>query len=370
MANDLTPAQARRRALTQSAGQGLGISQPRHIQRMNGRFTLIEDTGEAIQLPGFDQEIGPFVDVIVIDANPAKSKVYYPPNTYDPNRPAPPHCYSDNGVGPSVNSLHPQAPTCARCPQSKIGSAISPFSGDQIAACRDRKKLAVLVSGQPGGAWLFDVPAASLRKWRDYIEWLVRQKHPDGTRMCDVTDMITRVYYAAGKPNILEFRSAGFTTPQISAYIDKVLETDDTTAMVGASDKAMPQEVFEQHQLAASTGDTPPAPAKAVQAPMPVQAPKFALVPPSGPGVQAPFVLTQASPDTAKKAAAPPANEPKRKYSGKKKAGQSDNMDVPDFLKSAPTPAFGMSEGASPDAGMAQAVADAFNIPTDNDDDA
>lgn len=227
--------------------QDLGFAQPRHISIKGGRFSLVDDAGNILNCNLVDQQVGYYIDVVVADSNPARSKVYYE-GDYDPTQDTPPVCFSDNGLAPSTNAMQPQSPTCAVCPHNEIGSKISNFSGASIKACSDRKKLAVYIvhNGAPINDLLYQltIPPASLTNLRGYGAQVTNNR-------LDVSQVVTRVYFEPGKTGILNF----FCTSEISDLLDQMViacETqqlgvsicgrDDTPRQGGLQQIAPPQQ--------------------------------------------------------------------------------------------------------------------------------
>lgn len=119
---------------------------------VNGTFKRIingEQIGDAIRGE---------IDVIILAALPAVSRVFYEAK-YDPNAtPTVPDCWSNLGDRPEAAAANKQAASCAMCPQNVKGS------GDNGGrACRYQRRLAVLVAGDPQeDIYQLNVPAKSL----------------------------------------------------------------------------------------------------------------------------------------------------------------------------------------------------------------
>lgn len=179
-------------ALTGGISSG---SQPQ-IGIAGAKWALLEANGEKLYVQQMH------LDVIVLGANEHISKNYYT-TKFDPNNPAPPDCFSDNGKAPSSQAQSPQSPTCASCKWAAFGSKISE-TGSEIKACGDQKKLAVVLAAPTpcvinGAAetvqpfeqiYLLRVPAMSLRQgkagatgatgqpWREYATDIVKRRLP------------------------------------------------------------------------------------------------------------------------------------------------------------------------------------------------
>lgn len=125
----------------------------RRIQtNTNGTFKRIingEQVGNAVRGE---------LNVIIINALPKVSRIYYK-EKYDPNGdPTLPNCWSNSGDKPEAAAADPQHSICAECPMNVQGSG---ENGGR--ACRFQRRIAVLVEGDPtGDIYQFNVPAKSL----------------------------------------------------------------------------------------------------------------------------------------------------------------------------------------------------------------
>ena len=228
-----------RRQLGRETLQGMGMSRPRYISREGGQFRFVDEAGNETPAPGFNPQDGPYVDVVIVDANPAVSRIYFE-GAYAGKGGQPPACWSDNGIAPSVNALIPQAAKCEPgvCPQLEkkpIG-----YNGALRTPCNPLKKLAVLAAGAPNpGLWQFTIPAASQTRWRDYANWVMRQAIPGADRRADVTDVVTRVFFdrTAKTPQVLGFRYVSLISPQVAATQDEIWESGETDDFTGRDDQ-------------------------------------------------------------------------------------------------------------------------------------
>lgn len=408
-----------RRRLGEESTQGLGISQPKRISREGGRFSLIDEAGNISYPSTHSPQLGVYIDVVIVNVNPVKSKIYYDRSKpYDPNSGDPPLCWSDNGIGASVDAIQPQSVLCSNCPMNVRGSAIG-RKGQGVTACKDQKKFAVLVFGFPG-VWQFTVPAASLSNYRAYAEWLMRQQIPGANRAADVTDVVTRIHYSPGEPNEVSFLVAdmGWITPEVAKLQDQLWQSEETDAIVGKHDQP------RQGALPAPTEAQPEAATqyRAPQAPLPPASSQagFGILPGHRPGegtgpvtpemsrvihgseprpLAAPSAGFQstptAQPQTATVQHAPdasPSNPPRRTRGpskGKKAERSDDALKLPAFLDrnqpkpgeatvqddqanfpvqrgpaAAPQqqPQFGMQQATPANPDLSAAVADAFRL--------
>lgn len=118
----------------------------------NGTFKRIvngEQVGDAVRGS---------VDVIIINALPKVSRIFYK-NKYDPDAVATlPDCWSNLGDKPEAASANPQSSNCLDCNQNVKGSG-----GGDRRACRFQRRIAVLLEGDTSGdIYQFNIPSKSL----------------------------------------------------------------------------------------------------------------------------------------------------------------------------------------------------------------
>ncbi len=181
---------------------------PPHISRAGGRFALVDAGGNKYPWPTFN------LPVIVVGANPHKSKMYFD-GPYDPENSSPPTCWSDNGIGPSVHANKKMARSCAECELGAWGSATSAMTGKGIKACGDYKKIALIVIGDTAEqVYEMQIPAKSLSRWDTYVKLISSYTCPDGSRKADLCDLVTTVSFEPDEPFVLKFEP--------SAWLDQV----------------------------------------------------------------------------------------------------------------------------------------------------
>lgn len=393
-----------RRNLVADAVGGINSGVGPHISITDNRFTLVDGSGNEKPVPTFH------LDVCVIDANRAVSKIFY-----DPSAPyvkgqegSPPICFSDNGVGASSRASRPQSQSCAACQWNAWGSKKNPAGAD-VKACNDVKKVAVVIPGEPL-VFMLRVPPASLKNFAKYSNTLAGHS-------VDLPDVITRLEFES--QGVLKFTPMGYVDEDTAALGDRVLEADATVQMLGKADVPWngQGQAAQLPNAAPQQGQLPPPPAQGVvnglgalnpsvqtQTPMfaPPQAqpapqqnggmfqqpPGFAGLPPH---VQNPMGMPapQQEPTKTRKPrtlkpvepgpTAPPFMAPPvQQFAQAPPAGPAPAFDsgIPSFLQRAPTtptppvvPAqqqnFGMQPNPpAPDAGMQDALDAAFNLPT------
>lgn len=375
------------------AMQGLGTTRGPHLSIKGNRFRVVESTGVEYMVPTLH------FDVVIVDANEKMSKVFFE-GAYDPsgNTDAPPTCWSDNGLGPSVQSNVPQSPTCAVCPNNMWGSDQSKLTGRGTKACTDRKKLAVIIPGDTRVMpYEFQVPPGSLKSLREYTNYLTQQRV--GDRSLDVNDVITRLEFVDNAVGVLKFSAVGWADEFAVQMTEHLYVNKLTDTTVGRGDVSRDPAAFAQLAAPATAPAAvlPPPAAYAAAAPAapaflpPPAAPAAAqpVAPPAAPprgrprapkgasgGVSAgaaaaaPFVAP-AAPFTpqATQPAIPPA-APAAPLPGAQVS--NGGLEIPPFLQrtAAPGPAaapaapqFGMQAAPPPPAGVQAALQAAMNLP-------
>ena len=153
--------------LNKEATEGTGGESVNRISLKQSRFRLIVG-GEQVRV--LDE---PYMDVIVLRANPSASRSYYK-DEYDPSADdQAPTCYSDDGIYPNPDAREKQAVSCANCPMNQWGSKISKMSGKKVKACQETKRLAIVPASNPQApAFQLNVPTASMNVWGTFVRTL------------------------------------------------------------------------------------------------------------------------------------------------------------------------------------------------------
>jgi hypothetical protein len=144
-------------ALSAALAGGLagGAEYPR-ISIKGSRFRIIEGGAENVLE---DTKLS----VVIVGANPRLSKTFYAKQWTPDSEPSSPDCYSLDGVRPHPESSAPQNDLCASCPMNAWGSKVTPM-GQQIKACADQKRLAVVASNDTSGPiYLLQITPAALK---------------------------------------------------------------------------------------------------------------------------------------------------------------------------------------------------------------
>lgn len=242
------------------------------------------------------------LDVVIAGANPRLSKTWYAKAWDKDAEPAAPDCYSLDGISPDPESEDPQNDLCASCPHNAWGSKVTD-SGQQIKACSDRKRLAVVAADDASGpVYLLEVTPAALKGLNQYQKELsVRGIPPEivKTRVSFDTD--------ASFPK-LKFTFGGFLDADVQEVVDGLFGSEQVKEITGENPRT-PVAVPQIARAAAPVAPKPAVKAAApVEEPAPAPAPAQAAAPKRGFGASKPAAAAPAA--AAPKAAAKPAAAP------------------------------------------------------------
>jgi len=206
-------------ALSQSLSGGLGTGEsvPR-ISIKGSRFRIVEDGTETV----LDQTS---LDTVIVGANPRLSKNFYSKPWDADAEPTGPDCFSMDGVRPDVSVAEPVNDLCASCPKNAWGSKIGP-QGQQLKACADQKRLAVIAADDPAGpVYLLQVTPAALKGLKIFQKELERRGIPPET-------VKTRITFdtSASFPKLV-FKFGGFLDPEIQSMVDPLFDSPEVRAI-------------------------------------------------------------------------------------------------------------------------------------------
>jgi len=242
-------------ATSMAGGLAMGESFPR-ISIKGARFRIVEGDAETV----LDSTT---IDVVIVGANPRLSKTWYAKAWTPDSEPQAPECFSLDGVSPDPQSTQPQNDLCASCPQNAWGSKVTP-QGQQIKACADKKRLAVVSADDPTGpTYLLEVTPAALKGLNQYQKELAhRGIAPEIVR--------TRVSFDtdASFPK-LKFGFGGFNEADAQEAVDPLFGSAQVKEITGETIRqpvAVPQ-------IAAAPAPVAPKPAVKVAEPQPAPTP-------------------------------------------------------------------------------------------------
>lgn len=209
-------------SLASSLAAGLaqgGESYPR-ISIKGSRFRIVEDKTETV----LDQTK---LNVVIVGANPRLSKTYYA-KQWDPNdEPTGPDCFSLDGIGPDASVQNPENDLCASCPKNAWGSKIS-ATGQQIKACSDQKRLAIVAADDPEGPiYLLQVTPAALKGLNQYQKELSVRGIPP-----EVVKTVLSFDTDASFPK-LKFGFGGFLEAHEQEVVDRLFGSDEVKEITG-----------------------------------------------------------------------------------------------------------------------------------------
>lgn len=267
-------------ALASSLTGGLssGNSFPR-ISIKASRFRIVEgDTETVLESTS--------LDVVIVGANPRLSKTWYAKAWTKDSEPQAPDCFSLDGIGPDPEATDPQNDLCASCPQNAWGSKVTD-AGQQIKACSDNKRLAVVAADDPTGpVYLLSVTPAALKGLNQYQKELsVRGIPPEivKTKVSFDTD--------ASFPK-LKFGFGGFLDADTQQVVDGLFGSEQVKEITGET----PRTPVAVPKIAAPA---PVAPKPAVKVAEPVEEPAPAPAPAQAAAPKRGFGAPKAAPAAA-----------------------------------------------------------------------
>ncbi len=227
---------------TDRLGANLGTRAQPHISIEGDRLTLVDGNGdtepvltriEKGQAKGEEQVGDPCLECVIVDGGDTHSQVFYE-NVYDRNNPSPPACWSDNGIGPSIECNNPQAVSCKPDPSGQHGCKWAVWGSGRAApgsktvppACQKVQKLAVMIAGDDI-QFRLNVPPASLVQLANYNAKF--KGHP-----FSMVDVVTRVSI---RDKTLHFTGVRNISDEEKAQRAEIWAAKKTDALVGRGDK-------------------------------------------------------------------------------------------------------------------------------------
>ena len=153
---------------------GVGTSYP--IVSIKGKVFHVARGDERTLITNDDGDAKGSIEVVILQANPGISKVYYP-GGYVEGSEEKPTCYSNSGKEPGADAQDPQSAKCATCPHNAWGSRITE-NGAKGKACSDSRRLAIASIHDLEDPMLMRVPAATLKELTAYADLLTKRKVP------------------------------------------------------------------------------------------------------------------------------------------------------------------------------------------------
>jgi hypothetical protein len=148
---------------------------------IKGKVWSIKRGGEKFVIPNPKDPESPAtsIDVVILKANPKKSKVWYASGYTDGEEGKKPDCFSRDSERPDPESESPQAKNCAICKHNQWGSAINDKgTATKGKACQDTIRLAVATPDRLNDPHLIRIPPASIKAAGEYGEMLAKRGVP------------------------------------------------------------------------------------------------------------------------------------------------------------------------------------------------
>lgn len=272
----------------------------------------------------------PYLDVIILGAAPAVSRVYYE-GAYKAGENQPPTCYSADGVVPADDVKAKQSDKCMLCPMNAKGSKI--VDGQQFKACGYFRRVVIMLAGdtterivykldvKSGG--LFGEGTANEKNLNDYIKMIA-------TRGVDAGAVVTRVSFDTDSsvPKLL-FKAVRFISEEEMHAVSDLVQSDEVIKLKTVSMSTLDV----SHEEPTSGDDAPVETTPEPQKPKPAQRPQQAA---AAPAAQRPAQATAQRPAAAQRPATATTQRPAQTTQKPQTVVQSN---VPPPQRQAPKPA-------------------------------
>tara|TARA_R110000764_G_scaffold150784_1_gene238281 strand:+ start:1730 stop:2689 length:960 start_codon:yes stop_codon:yes gene_type:complete len=212
-----------------TSGEGSGFAK---ISIKGSRFRIVEDGTETVldttKLP-----------VVIVGANPKLSKTYYAKAWDKDAEASAPDCYSLDGTSPHPDSETPQNDVCAACQWNAWGSKTG-NNGQQLKACADQKRLAVVAADDPTGkVYLLQVTPAALKGLNAYQKELSTRGIPP-----EIVKTVVSFDTDASFPKLL-FGFGGFIDETTQSALENVFGSEQVKEITGEVLPAIPPVITE-----------------------------------------------------------------------------------------------------------------------------
>src|SRR5690554_5258110 len=272
-----------------------GVTSSFPIISYKGKVWRIRKAGEEQMYLDNDGNAMPTIDVVLVQANPMPSKIFYD-KQYEEGSNDTPRCFSNDGVKPDPSVQNPISAVCANCPSNVWGSKITP-NGKKTRACSNARRMAVVFAndlyenGVNCQKFLLRVPPASLNPLKDYAEKVLA---PKGIPFFGI---VTRIGFdpQAAHPQFT-FKPARFVNDEEAEAIAQLRGSEDIRRILAEA-----QEFPAAATAAGDVMETSPAPATAAAGSTTAPSPA-ATTPAAG----KPAKMRPATEEEAGLAAAPP----------------------------------------------------------------
>lgn len=224
--------------------------------------------------------------VVILGAAERRARAYYS-KQFDPDNPAAPDCWSNDGLVPHPNVDQPPASTCASCPNAAKGSGRPGPGNVPTAACSQHRFLAAVPAA------MLDLPPLRLRVsvTSDYNkeatqlsgQWLAFQQYRTSLRNGGVphtASVVTKLKFdpTAKYPRIMFAYDRYLTAAEIDK-IKPIMESGDVQTIISGEIPGAPVALPPPSSEYKAKAPTPPPPASPPKqsAPKPQQSEGFTL---------------------------------------------------------------------------------------------
>lgn len=241
-----------------SGGNRIGLKSSRFRRVVNG---VEEEVYEQLHL-----------DVILLAAAPAVSRIYYGSQYSQSGENKPPTCYSADGIAPPVDLPTKQSEKCATCPQNIKGSKMD--GGNAYKACGYFRRLVVMIA-DPGAAgnivddsraYRLDVKSQGIfgdgganneKSLNDYIKLLK-------SRGVDAGQIVTRMSFDpnSSTPKLV-FKPARYISVEELNAVQGLVVSDEVKQLAEVSMATIDLSSEQSNVEAETAAESAPAPAKA-----------------------------------------------------------------------------------------------------------
>lgn len=226
---------------------GVGMGYP--ILSYKGKVWHLVQGENRTLIANDDGEPRSSLELVLLKANPALSKIYYE-GGYEEGSSQKPTCYSNDSVAPAADAAQPQAYKCSLCPHNQWGSRVTD-QGSKGKACTDARRMAVAPITDIGNPMLLRIPAGSLKELAQYADTLNKRKLPYSAVLTKVGFDHTVAHQK------LTFKPLAYLSDEQYKQVEDVLSSDVIKHITGLD---MPS--IASSELDALPG-TPPASARA-----------------------------------------------------------------------------------------------------------
>jgi len=199
---------------------------------LKGKTWTVKKGGESKLLmnPKDPDSPASYIEVVIVKANPVKTKVWYATTWADGEEQGKPTCFSRDGIKPDPQSEKQQSKTCALCPKNQWGSKVNldgtPSKGK---ACGDNIRMAIAALSDLDNPMLLRVPPASIKPAGEYGQMLAKRGVP-------LEAVITKLRFdpEAPTPKVL-FEPVGFLSEEQFNHVKEVAASERVEAILGGS---------------------------------------------------------------------------------------------------------------------------------------